>query len=559
MASVLKSYDFVIVGGGVSGVIVASRLHAALPDTSILLVEAGKDEADFELARFAKYMSSVRGSAIDYGYDTVPQRHLDGKPKKAWAGRALSGGGAINVGAWMRGPATDFDYWAEELNDDTWTFENLLPYFCRSETFHSTSADPTLHGSKGPMEIKMNKDIRNGKDYPLCEDMKAAWKEFDPTLRWNPDINCGDPSGMGDWPTTFTRPERQFPHRTYDLIGVEILTETPIHRVVLQTQDGEGEPRATGVQLISGAVLEARKEVIICAGTYASPKILLLSGIGSSDHLKSHGIECKVDLPEVGQGLCDDLTMRQVWRLRHPERGLSFGSPLLADADLTSHVPIDFFVWTRASPDLIRQALAKDGISAEKHHHLRPGTVQQEMYTMWMAGRSAALLAQLGLSNDGSLICTSSYNVSPTSRGSVSLQSADPSVPMLIDPNYYATETDRAIFREALRKTMRVLLTTDAGKSFVLGEVPPPGFPAISHDSSDKQLDHRVASFAETGSHPCGTCGMGRVLDSHLCVKGVRNLRVVDASVFPTPIATHHQAAVYAVAEKGADLILADQ
>ncbi|KIX99700.1 uncharacterized protein Z520_04336 [Fonsecaea multimorphosa CBS 102226] len=556
MGSVSNSYDYVIVGGGVSGVVVASRLRASLPKAHILVLEAGKDESNFELARYVKHIASVRGSKIDYAFDTVPQRHLDGNPKKAWAGRALSGGGAINVGAWLRGPAVDFERWAEILQDDSWTFSSLLPYFRKSENFISKDVDPSLHGSDGPMEIKLNKDIRRGKSYPLCEQMKQAWQESDPSVKWNSDVNSGDPLGMGDWATTFTRGERQFPHKAYNLEGVEIQTNSVVKRVILERVESDSEPRATGVEMADGRIISSRKEVIVCGGTYNSPKILLLSGVGPASELRKHGIDVQVDLPAVGQGLCDDMTMRQVWRLRHPERGLSFDSPLLTDHDLVSNVPVDFMVWAQAPHDLIREALAKDGI--KDHHVFNSRAVHQEMYTMWMAGRSAALLAQLGLSNDGSLICSSTYNVYPLSRGSVSLGSADPAAPPVIDPNYYAAETDRAIFRDALRKHMHVLLGTEIGKSFVAAEVPPPGFPLLSHESSDEEIDQRVRVFAETGSHPCGTCAMGRVVDARLRVKGVKGLRVVDASVFPSPIATHHQAAVYAVAEKGASMIAAD-
>ncbi|OAP56463.1 hypothetical protein AYL99_09642 [Fonsecaea erecta] len=556
MGPVSNLYDYIIVGGGVSGVVIASRLRSALPNAHILVLEAGKDESDFEPARYVKNIASVRGSEIDYSFDTVPQRHLDGRPKKAWAGRALSGGGAINVGAWLRGPAVDFDHWAELLQDDSWAFSSLLPYFCKSETFISKDLDPNLHGSDGPMEIKLNKDIRHGKWYPLCEQLKGAWQESDPSLKWNPDVNSGDPLGMGDWPTTFTRAERQFPHKAYNLEGVEVQTNSLVKRVIIERAEPIGEPKATGVEMADGRVICSRKEVIVCGGTYNSPKVLLLSGVGPASQLGKHGITVRVDLSAVGQGLCDDMTMRQVWRLRHPERGLSFGSPLMTDRDLVSNVPVDFFIWTQAPHDLIREAFAKDGITDS--HLFNPHAVHQEMYTMWMAGRSAALLAQLGLSNDGSLICTSAYNMYPLSRGSVSLGSADPTVPPLIDPNYYAAEADRVIFRDALRKQMRALLATESGKSFVAAEVPPPGFASISHESSDEEIDQRVRVFAETGSHPCGTCAMGRVVDTRLRVKGVKGLRVVDASVFASPIATHHQAAVYAVAEKGASMIAAD-
>lgn len=159
-------------------------------------------------SKYAKHITSVRGPRIDYCYDTVPQKHLDGKPKKkAWAGRALSGGGAINVGAWMRGPAVDYDRWAQLVGDSAWTFENLLPYFRKTETFLSGSMplDTRLHGADGPLQIQVMRDVRNGKAYPLCDSMRAAWKELDLSLPWNADTNNGRPLGLGDWGSTFVR------------------------------------------------------------------------------------------------------------------------------------------------------------------------------------------------------------------------------------------------------------------------------------------------------------------------------------------------------------------
>ncbi|RFU30692.1 hypothetical protein B7463_g5669, partial [Scytalidium lignicola] len=564
MASEQDSYDYVIVGAGISGVVVASRLHEGIPSASILLIETGKDESEFDFSKYAKHISSVRGSRIDYSYDTVPQKHLDGKSKKAWAGCALSGGGAINVGAWMRGPAVDYDRWAALAGDKSWTFENLLPYFRKSETFRSNGSMPVdtkLHGTDGPMEIKMMREVRNGKAYPLGDLMRTAWEELEPSISWNADYNNGLPLGMSDLATTFVRAERQNPHLAFNLSGVNLLTENQVHRVLLQKDEGVKEPRAVGVELVGGRKIAARTSVIVCAGVFNSPKLLLLSGIGGAAHLQQNDIPVQVDLPAVGRGFRDDLTIRQVWRLRHPERGLSFGSPLLTDPDLIEHVPVDFFVWRQAPVNLIREALTKDDLSSaevEKHPLLHPLAVHEEMYTMWMAGRSAALLAQLGLSNDGSLVCTSTYIMSPTSEGTITLASADPLAPPVIDPNYYATETDRAIYRDALRKHMRVLLDTPSGKSAIAAEVPPAGFPALGPTSSDADLDRRIGAFAETGSHPNGSCAMGKVVDSHLRVCGVAGLRVIDASIFPAPIATHIQAVVYAVAEKGAALLVED-
>lgn len=203
---------------------------------------------------------------------------------------------------------------------------------------------------------------------------------------------------------------------------------------------------------------------------------------------------------------------------------VSQASPLLTDPDLIEHVPTELFVWTQALHDIVRDALAKDCLSKaeiEKHGLLHPAC-RQPRDVHDVDGRPFYdLLAKLGLSNDGSLVCMSTYIMSPTSEGTITLASADPLDPPVIDPNYYATETDRAIYRDALRKHMCLLLNTPSGNSIIASEVPPAGFPALGPNSSDAELDRRIGAFAETGSHPHGSCATGQVVDSqmsHPCV-----------------------------------------
>lgn len=553
-----SSFDYIIVGAGPSGVVVAARLREKIPSASILLVEAGNDETDFELAKHVKHIGPVRGSRIDWSFDTVPQKHLHGRPiKKGFAGKALSGGAALNVGAWTRGPAVCYDRWADLTGDKSWSFQELLPYFRRCESFDAPHADGRYHGRDGPMRLS-SPAANRGLHYPLFDDLKSAWQSMDRSLKWLPDINTGSLLGMGEPPTTFFQNnERQFPHLAYNLKGVEILTNSTVHKVLLRSQTRAGEYIATGIRLVSGREILATQEVIVSAGAYNSPKILLLSGIGPSAELQKHGISVQVDSPYVGKGLRDDMNVRQFWKLRNPERGLAFGSPAMADPRLTTALPLDFMVWMQAPREQLLAALAKDGITDENHEVLHPHAVHQESFMSYNAGRSPALTKELGLENDGSVVWSVVYNLNPTSVGQVTLASADPLTPPLIDPNYYSTEVDRLIVRDVLRKNMRVL-ETEAGKSFILSEVPPPGFSALNSTSSDEELDRRVGALADSGSHPTGTCAMGKVLDSNLRVKGTKGLRVVDASIFPSHITAHNQAAVYAVAEKAADIIISD-
>jgi choline dehydrogenase-like flavoprotein len=555
----MSSFDYIIVGAGPSGIVVAARLKQKIPSASILLLEAGKDETGFELAKHIKYIGPVRGSRIDWNFDTVPQKHLEGRPiKKAFAGYALSGGGALNVGGWTRGPAMCYDRWAEITEDPTWSFQEMLPYMCRSETYQEPEPDLRLHGTDGPMSLSLPSTARQ-LHYPLRNDVLSAWQSMDPSLKWISDVNCGFPLGIGEAPTTFFKNgERQFPHQAYNLDGVEVRTGSLVHKVLLQNQSSTGKLAATGVQVINGQQILATREVIISSGAYNSPKLLLLSGIGPQSELQKHGIDVQLDSPHVGRGFRDDMNVRQFWKLRNPEKRLALGSSAMTDPRLVDGLPIDFMIWTQVQREQLVAALANDGIKDGNHEILHPHAVHQEFFMLYAAGRSPSLMKELGLLNDGSIVCSTVYNLYPTSTGTVTLSSSDPLAPPLIDPNYYSTEVDRLITRDGLRKSMRVLLDTEAGQSFIASELAPPGFPSLNSSSLDKEIDVRVGAFADSGSHPNGSCAMGRVVDSELRVKGVVGLRVVDASIFSSPMSAHNQAAVYAVAEKAADMIIAD-
>jgi choline dehydrogenase-like flavoprotein len=259
--------------------------------------------------------------------------------------------------------------------------------------------------------------------------------------------------------------------------------------------------------------------------------VLMLSGIGDPAHLKDHGIEVKVALPAVGRNLHDHLICYRYWKLRHPELGLALGSPKFAGPNFEKGGPVDFLVRAPVAPEGLKAAIAKDeGKDVSDGHELLAGP-RTHLELGLLYGPLGAEAQGLSLPIDGTSIGTFFMTCLPTSRGSVTLSSADPEDAPIIDPNYAATEADRHVLREGFRMLSKVVLDTQHGQSMIIAEHTPPSFPDLGLDASDELIDGRVRMGAGTTFHPAGTAAMGSVVDGSLKVYGVPNLQVVDASV----------------------------
>ncbi len=546
------SKDIIIVGGGIAGCVLAARLYEKDKTLRILVIEAGKDVAGHPLTSSPLACFSCHYSELDWAYSTVPQVHLGNRICYAAARKALSGGSATNYGTWTRGSAADYNLWAKLVDDPQWSYESLLPYFRRTETFHGGQSEPdtTVHGFNGAVHNYTVSASSASRKYLLRDQLRAAWAQAG--VREIKDGNAGSPLGLSELVENWHQSQRQLSSQIYPLGGVEVMTEELVKRVVLEERDGK--LIATSVELANGAFIFASKEIIISAGAYRTPQVLMLSGIGPREELEKHGIPLLVPSP-VGQNFNDHLAVCQWWKLRDPEIHPSIGSPKWQDPGMFAGLPCDWVVTQQTSLEKVKEALEKDAGGREVIDHPLLSTDIAHSETLIVYAPAGAQIAGVEVPMNGTYIASAVLVMTPTSRGSITLADTNPATSPIIDPNYYATELDRTIMREGLRSAMKVLQDTPEGREVIESELSPDG-KTLCQDSSDRDIDERVALVANTFYHPAGSASMGAVVDTCLKVKGVEGLRVVDASVFPVPLTAHYQCAVYALAEKAADLIL---
>jgi choline dehydrogenase-like flavoprotein len=386
----------------------------------------------------------------------------------------------VCIGGWTRGENKNYDTWSHLLSDPRWSYDNLLPYFRKIETHFDPHGDPAVHGFDGP--IKTEPAAR--RQYPLRDQVKTAWASLGVTHKT--DMNDGDPIGLGDLVENRVDGQRSISSSAYGLEGVKVLTDTLVKRVVVSEIDGVKV--ATAVELADGTIIEASREIIISAGAYRSPQILLLSGLGPRDELAQHGIETVVDLPDVGRHFQDHCAVNQWWKLREPEKGLSVGSPAFNNPIYFKGNAVDFVVTQPVPREGLLKALAADG---EANPELHPLVLQRghlELYILYAARNQQ----NPPIVPDGTHITTSAVVMLPTSRGSIRLRDANPASQPLIDPNYAATEADRYVLREGLRLIHKVVRETAAGQEFVTSETVEDGFSPISAESTDNELNDLI-------------------------------------------------------------------
>ena len=517
-------YDYVIVGGGSAGCVLAGRLSED-PDVQVLLLEAGGPNTQAEIHIPAAFSKLFQGS-LDWNYRTVPQAGAADRNLYWPRGKVLGGSSSINAMIYIRGSRADYDGWAAG-GCAGWSYDDVLPYFKRAED-NERGAGP-YHGVGGPLRVEDPRDVS-----PVSQAFVDAAVAAGHTR--NPDFNGAEQEGAGHYQLTQKRGRRVSAADAYlkparRRANLTVWTGALAHRVVIE------KGRAVGVEVARGGALQtvrADREVLVCGGAINSPQLLMLSGIGPADALRAHRVEVVADRAGVGENLQDHLIVGVHYALREPVSLLNaegLGSVarylLFRRGMLTSNVAeTGLFVRTRAgaaAPDLqfhVAPALFEN-------HGLTPAT-------------------EHGFSLGPTLVGT-------RSRGRITLQSADPTEHPAIDPQALADPADLATLVEGVRVAREIAHAGPLDR--YRGDEIKPG------PESDRRADveRYVRETCETLYHPVGTCRMGAdaesVVDLDLRVRGVDGLRVVDASVMPTVPNGNTNAPTLMVAEKAVDVI----
>lgn len=532
--SLEKAYDYIVIGAGSAGCVLANRLSED-PENSVLLLEAGGKDKNPWIHVPIGYFKTMHNPKTDWCYMTEPDPGINGRQLQWPRGKVLGGSSSLNGLLYVRGQREDYDDWAA-LGNQGWSYDEILPYFKKSEN-QERGADK-YHGSGGPLSVS---NIRIRRE--ICDKFIEAAEQTG--IPRNEDSNGETQEGVGYFQLTinrngtrcstavgFLRPAMKRPN-------LDVATKALVHRI-----DFSGD-RAVGLEVSIDGVkhrIACNKEIVLSAGAINSPQILMLSGIGDKDELAKHNIPVVKDLPGVGKNLQDHLQIRTIYKVNkpitlndevnNPIRKMMMGVEyaMFRTGPLTMAAS-QVCIFTKTDPAMERPDI---------QYHLQPLSADKPADGTHKFSAFTASVCQLR----------------PTSTGHIELKSSNPEDYPAIHPNYLATEEDQKTAIESIKVT-RNIINAPALKPLISEEHEP----GVQYQSNDELLEY-ARNRATTIYHPTGTCKMGHdemaVVDDRLRVHGLQGLRVVDASIMPVIVSGNTNAPTIMIAEKASDMIKQD-
>ena len=524
-------FDYVIVGGGSAGCVLANRLSED-PDVRVLLLEAGGRDRH-PLIHMPVGFAKMTDGPHTWGFATAPQKHANNREIAYAQARVIGGGSSINAEVFTRGNPVDYDRWAEQEGCDGWAFKDIQQHFLRSEGNSILSGD--WHGTDGPLAVSNIPDPQ-----PMTRAFVQSCQELG--IPYNPDFNGQAQAGCGVYQTT-TRNGRRcsaavgYLKPVLDRSNLTVETGCLVERIKF-----EGT-RAVGVAYSSGRArksVRAETEILVTAGAIGTPKVMMLSGVGPAAHLREHGIDVVHDLPGVGENLNDH-----------------FGIDIVAE--LNGHYSLDKYnkphwaLWAGMEYVLFRSGpITSNVVEGGAFWFAGDDRSVPDLQFHFLAGAGAeAGVPSVPKGSSG--ITLNSYTVRPKSRGTVRLRSADPSLPPVVDPDFLAEPDDLRTSVEGVKISREIFSQPSLQKH--IRAIRYPG------DDVKTQADYEAYArqFGRTSYHPTCTCKMGNdemsVVDPQCRVRGLDGLRICDSSIMPSLVGSNTNAPTVMIAEKASDMI----